>query len=277
MKKAIQIWYNELFEKKCIMAKKAGFDHIAVNLDSLPDKSENGWKNAEEHILSILEALKLECVQTHLPCYELLVSSDELDDKMESDIKTAIKVSANIGAPWCVYHPRSNINAGFATDKNFEDNRKVLSQYLDIAIGAGTGIAVENIPIFCGIVPIMPFYCSNIGDHKALVDSFNDEKIRICWDFGHANLMKMDQSYALEYLGKRIVCTHVHNNNGRDDTHTTPDQGNINWEKIMPAMKFADEDCPLTLETHCNYVDDELLKSFASHNLSCLNYLENLI
>ena len=60
-----------------------------------------------------------------------------------------------------------------------------------------------------------------------LIKSFNSDSAVCCWDFGHANLMKMDQSYALEYLGKRIVCTHVHNNNGRDDRPGTGFNGPV--------------------------------------------------
>lgn len=54
MKKAIQIPYNDLFEKKCEYAKEAGFNHISVNFYEMLGKTEADWKKAIEHIHGIL-------------------------------------------------------------------------------------------------------------------------------------------------------------------------------------------------------------------------------
>ncbi len=35
-----------------------------------------------------------------------------------------------------------------------------------------------------------------------LVDSFHCDNVGICWDFGHAHLMGLDQREALRYMGK---------------------------------------------------------------------------
>jgi len=85
-----------------------------------------------------------------------------------------------------------------------------------------------------------------------------------------------DQAEAIRYMGSRIKCTHLHNNFGRSDDHATPDQGNVPWARVMPALKKANPECLLTLETHCRYSEPELLVSFARHNLACLDYLERM-
>lgn len=278
MKKAIQIPYDDLFETKCALIAKAGFAHISINFDdrAVHDFTEQDWKNAPAHILRTLEAHGLSCVQTHLPYYHLLISAEILDDTFENNILQSIEVSGKIGASWCVYHPRTAENAGYRRNAAFEINKKVIAGYIDHAIKHNTGIALENLPIFTGIRPATPFYSSDYGDLAELCDTFQSPAVAICWDFGHANLMRFKQEDAIRYLGKRIQCTHVHNNFGVEDDHLLPDHGTIPWDKVMPALKEVGFDSLLTLETHCRYYDEALWLSFAKHNLGCLEYLEKL-
>ena len=276
MKKAIQIPYNDLFEKKCMYAKEAGFNYISVNFYEMLGKTEFDWKKAIEHIQNILSKFNIECVQTHPYYYDLLISSEIIKEECEFAIEQAIIVSGVLGAKWCALHPRSSITSGFSVKKSLEDNKRDFSKYLELAKKHNTGLAAENLPIFSGLTPSMPFYSSNYYDLCELVDSFNDGSMAICWDTGHANLMHFDQADAIRFLGERIKCTHIHNNDKKRDEHFPPDNGNIEWDKVMSAFVSVGYDGPLTLETHCLYPVDDLLKNFARYNYGCLEYLENL-
>jgi len=277
MNKAIQIAYNSLFELKCKLAREAGFRHIAVNYTEILLKNEYEWKKITEDIQRILEENSLTCVQTHPHYYDLLLSSEILDKDLEFAITQSIISSGAIGAEYCVFHPRSSISRAYSRKGSLEDNRRAFAGYLETAIKHNTAIAAENLPIFPSQKQIMPFFASNVDDLVDLVDSFNDDRVRVCWDFGHANLMNFDQSIAIEYLGERIKCTHIHNNFGWRDDHSTPDIGNIPWDKVMSALSKIAYSGPLTLETHCWYEDRALLSSFAKHNFNCLLYLESLM
>ena len=277
MKKAIQIGYDELFEKKCQFAHEACFDGIAVNFTPVLDKTEDDWKKITENIQQILEENSLECVQTHPYYYDLRVSSEEVEERFEFAVKQAIIAGGKLGAKWNVIHPRSSVSTGFRIADALHDNKKVFADYLECAAKYNTGIAAENLPVFSGIIPCMPFYSSNYEDLCNLVDSFDADNIGICWDTGHANMMSFDQADAIRFLGKRIKCTHIHNNFKRQDLHLPPDCGDIDWEKVMGAFKSIGYDGPLTLETHCLYVDDDLLKAFAKFNLAGLKYIEKFV
>lgn len=274
MKKAIQIAYNDIFAIKCAYAAQAGFQHIAVNFTEVNHKTEKEWAAVTEDIQSILDKTNLKCVQSHLYYYDLRLSSEIREDFHEFDIKQSIIATAKLGGDWCVCHPRTSITSGYSSHKALEDNREDLSEYLECAVKAGTGIAVENLPVFPGIIPVIPFYSSNYHDLIELVDSFQDTHLQICWDFGHANMMDFNQAEAIRCAGERIVCTHIHNNFKRSDDHLPPDSGTIDWQAVMTAMKENGFDGPLTLETHCLYPNTELLKSFARYNFVCLEYLE---
>ena len=135
---------------------------------------------------------------------------------------------------------------------------------------------MENIPCFPDH-PEWPFYTCDYRDLAALVDSFNDPHISVCWDFGHANLMDFDQCEALRYLGKRITCTHVHNNFKLYDDHASPDTGTIDWYRILPVLSEIGYEGALTLESECRYAEPSLLQSFARHNYVCVEFLEKLM
>ena len=122
-----------------------------------------------------------------------------------------------------------------------------------------------------------PLFSHNAEHLIGLVDSLNCDSIGVCWDFGHANLLFAQQQQMIRALGKRIKCTHVHNNWGVHDDHATPIYGNIKWDAVMPALAEIGYSGPLTLETHCWYDDNALLHSFARHNYDSLLYLEGLM
>lgn len=276
MEKAIQIAYNERFALKCQYASEAGFKHIAVNFNNILDKSEDEWKALTEDIQSILDRNVLSCVQSHLHTHDLLTSSEIPDERGDFAIRQSIIATGKLGAKYGVYHPRSSISTGWRPSVAFEDNHRILSEFLDTAVKYDTAIAVENIPVFPDHCK-WQFYTSNFEDLAALVDSFNDPHICACWDFGHANLMEIKQAEALRYLGSRIKCVHLHNNFGVNDDHASPDSGTVDWYNILPVLAETGYCGPLTLETHCRYDEPALLKSFARHNYVCLEFLEGLI
>jgi len=276
MKKAIQIGYDGLFRDKCRYAAEAGFDGISVNYTQVLGKSEAEWDLITDDIGNILSDLGLACYQSHPHYYDLLLSSEIRDEDMEFAMRMSIKSSAKLGAEYCVFHPRTSISSGWRRSVSFEDNKKWFGELLECAKSYGTGIAAENLPIFPDTKFIMPFYSSDCGDLAELVDYFNDGDMAVCWDFGHANLLRADQSVAIGYLGNRIRCTHVHNNFGTRDDHATPDAGNIDWTKVMRALSDTGYGGALTLEVHCLYPDPEMLRAFAKYNYAGLEYLDGL-
>ena len=64
---------------------------------------------------------------------------------------------------------------------------------------------------------------------------------------------------------------------GVRDDHAPPIYGNIEWNRVIPALAATGYDGPLTLETHCWYNVDDLSRSFMKHNYDSLLYLESLI
>ena len=274
MKKAIQISYDENFEKKCKFAYEAGFRHISVNFNDTPEPSDATYDKAPSHISAILEKYDLEAVQTHLYYYYPLSSADKIEEELEHRVLREIEVSGKIGAPWCVWHPRyfkfGEYEIGvYDEEKTFYYNHETVPYYLAQAKKFGTGIALEN--LFGSMM------YGGFDTLARLCDSFRTDNVGICLDTGHARINKEDQSAVISFLGNRIKCTHIHNNWGMRDDHAPPLYGDIEWNRIMPAFAAIGYQGPLTLETHCWYDDEALLRSFAKHNYDSLVYLESLM
>lgn len=274
--KAIQIPYDQNFEKKCEYASLGGFKYISVNLRDTPDPSDVTYDKAPENITKILKKYNLKAAQTHLYYYYPLHSADKIDDALEHRVLREIEVSGKIGAKWCVWHPRYYVSGEWETGEYDEEktlyyNHKTVTGYLEQAKRFNTGIALENLwgSMIRGGSPMLARLC----------DSFNADNVGICWDTGHANIMEREQAQdeAIRFLGERIKCTHIHNNFKNFDLHLPPDAGNIEWDKVMKAFKDIGYEGPLTLETHCLYPeDDKLLRDFARYNFNCLEFIQRL-
>ena len=274
MQKAIQIAYDENFEKKCKIARDVGFRHISVNFNDTKNPCDATYDKAPSHISAILEKYDLEAVQTHLYYYYPLSSADEIEDELEHRVLREIEVSGKIGSPWCVWHPRyfksgEWKNGIYDEEQTFFYNHKTIPHYLEQAKKFGTGIALEN--LFGSMM------YGGIETLTKLCDSFRADNIGFCLDTGHANIDKVDLAAAVSFLGNRIKCTHIHNNWGKRDDHAPPIYGNIKWDSVMTALASIGYQGPLTLETHCWYDNEDLLRSFAKHNYDSLVFLESLM
>jgi sugar phosphate isomerase/epimerase len=75
-------------------------------------------------------------------------------------------------------------------------------------------------------------------------------KMNFCLDVGHAN-MKEGVSTAFTILKGRIRSTHLHDNNGKEDSHLFPffsEGGTIDWKNTMELLRTGGGQFPLLLE-----------------------------
>jgi sugar phosphate isomerase/epimerase len=71
--------------------------------------------------------------------------------------------------------------------------------------------------------------------------------LNVCFDVGHAHMRgSVENEYRV--LKRRIRSTHVHDNNGADDSHLFPGKGSIDWPRTMDLLRSAGGQYPLLLE-----------------------------
>lgn len=71
--------------------------------------------------------------------------------------------------------------------------------------------------------------------------------LNFCLDVGHAHLHE-GVSNAYKLLRPRIRSTHVHDNNGKEDLHQPPFEGDIEWTETMELLRSGGDQYPLLLE-----------------------------
>lgn len=129
--------------------------------------------------------------------------------------------------------------------QSIEENIKYLSKFVELAVENNIKIAIENgtnmeeevTPTIDELINIVDYYN----------DRYNKEVLGICFDFGHANVGKLDIYKEIKKVGNRLKVTHIHDNYGTD-THNFPFDGEIDWKKVITGLKEINYNGELTLE-----------------------------
>lgn len=169
----------------------------------------------------------------------------------EERIIKAINLSSKLNIEWIVIHLGTVIgtNGKYDLKKSIEENIKYLSRFVELAIKNNIKIALENgtnmekevTPTIDELINIVDYYNS----------FYRKEILGICFDFGHANVGKLDIYNEIKKIGNRLKVTHIHDNYGVDN-HNFPFDGNIDWKKAIIALKEINYDGELTLEIRYN-------------------------
>ena len=81
----------------------------------------------------------------------------------------------------------------------------------------------------------------------ALAAEIGRPEIALALDTGHANLVQSADRETLA-AGPRLATTHVHDNDGRADSHRPPGQGTIDWVAWTSALNAIGYRGPIMLE-----------------------------
>jgi sugar phosphate isomerase/epimerase len=142
------------------------------------------------------------------------------------DLLRALDWAAVIGAQLMVVHP-----GGLSPVEDFEHRKANLIESLRQLTEEGQArnirIGVENMPK--GVYP-----GSHMNDLTNIVKLVNHKNIGLVLDTGHAQI---SGNLSEETMAARdfLISTHVHDNNGRADSHLPPGEGVIDWT----AWKFT--------------------------------------
>ena len=85
---------------------------------------------------------------------------------------------------------------------------------------------------------------------RDLIDSIDDDRIKICLDLGHANCFSnIDVMEWIKGLNDRIAYIHMHNNYGNRDEHNGLKNGNIRYEDVLECIEKYCPNAVLAIET----------------------------
>jgi sugar phosphate isomerase/epimerase len=155
------------------------------------------------------------------------------------DLRVCIDWLAAAGGTYLVVHP-----GGLSEPSRADARRSALAESLrelaEHARGAGMVVCVENMPP--GVHP-----GSRMADLAAIVAEVDRPELALALDTGHANITATAASETLA-AGRWLRTTHVHDNDGRADSHLPPGLGTVDWDGWVAALDRVGYDGPIMLE-----------------------------
>ena len=218
---------------------EAGFERMEYNFQTGPAVAKplagDNWEDTVTGIRSILEENRITVPYTHDYWY-ILSGAKNAADIAEKDemIRRSVEATAMLGAPMMVAHAQSVYDEnGYNAEKTRKYNRAFFGKLGDTSVRHGISIVVENVFPITGSLE----FTSYAEDMAELMQDLGDPMFGICWDFGHANMAKLDHEKALAIIAPWLRHIHVDDNKAVTDDHTVPGYGTVPWDRIMPKLK----------------------------------------
>ena len=157
--------------------------------------------------------------------------------KMVDQIKRALEVSEVIPFKYFIQH--IGVSGEEFDMRKFDAAFSALEELSLFARQRGVEILLENIPNELSSADrLMQFVqMTHIG-------------LNFVFDTGHANMNEGVEA-AFDIMKEKIRSTHLHDNNGKQDTHLFPffsEGGTIDWRSTMAQFRSRDKQFPLLLE-----------------------------
>lgn len=226
----------ELAIRQCA---QAGFDRMEYNFQTGPAAAKplagSNWKETVTRLGQVLEENRITVPYTHDFWYIIANAKGPEDIDMKDEmVRRSVEATHMLGAPMMVAHAQSLYDEnGYNADKTREYNRNFFHELGDLAAKHSISIVVENVFPIAGCLE----FTSYAEDMAELMQDLNDPMFGICWDFGHANMAKVDHEKSLEIIAPWLRHIHVDDNKATSDDHTVPGYGTVPWDRIMPKLK----------------------------------------
>jgi sugar phosphate isomerase/epimerase len=209
------------------------------------------YGNRRQHVLEIanwFKATGMALHSVHSPMYSsyewagrgmepINIVGLERKDRIEAmdEIKRAIEIAEHVPFRFLVQHV--GIGGESYDEKKFDAAMSSIEHLRAFAKPLGVRLLLENIPN----------ELSTMDRLLELLRVAHFDDVGICFDVGHAHMMSNVES-AFEIAKSHIWSTHVHDNQGQNDSHLWPGEGNIDWKQAMELLRNAPNTPPLMLE-----------------------------
>lgn len=175
------------------------------------------------------------------------VNADKTEEDRQKTIelfKKEIEGAHYLGCRFLVIHPLMPFGTHSEGDGDFtfNENEKMLRSLIPYAERFSVTVCIEN-------MPFTALSISSVSELKRLVNKINHPNIKICLDIGHANVLRESIDDDIRLLADDLATIHIHDNNGRYDTHSLPYFGTVDWDSFLSALGEIGFDGSFNLET----------------------------
>jgi sugar phosphate isomerase/epimerase len=209
-----------------------------INVEQLEDFTSVGFQGWEvlaegpqklgKDLISLIEYAEssygLE-ISVHTPFSDLNIASLNTPIWRETlrQIKATIEGLANHARVFVIHPGYVSPLAAFCPEKALYRNKQALVKLAQCAREYDVTATVEN-------MVNVDFLLGRFPDE---IEDMRPDGLGFTFDVGHANTADAIDSF----LGMQIDHIHLHDNNGQTDEHLALGLGNIDWERVMRALR----------------------------------------
>ncbi|MCL2813183.1 MAG: sugar phosphate isomerase/epimerase [Oscillospiraceae bacterium] len=252
MKKSINAWSVDSktnFEDMFSQIKKAGFDGIELNVDAAGNSAHSLTLETTEGELSEIAALS---VKNKLPVVSISTSlwwssnmgsaAKESRDSSKKLLEKQLQCAKALGASGILVVP-----GGIGEDISIAGAYKNCFDFLE-----GSKGLIEEYKIKVGLENVWNTFFLSPFDMADFIDRLSCDYISAYYDVGNTVAFSWSE-YWIDILGARISHIHIKDfkrNSGINSGGTWPNllEGDVNYKKIIPALKGVGWDGYLTAE-----------------------------
>ncbi|MBQ8081273.1 MAG: sugar phosphate isomerase/epimerase [Clostridia bacterium] len=209
------------------MVKDLGFDSVFCLLR--PQEVMYEVTNLMQKAGLTYDTLYAPCKNVNALWYE----GDDGDNEYSS-LTHCIDMCTELGAPIAVVH----MSYGAQHIPPSDIGRARFINLVDYAAKKGVRIAFENISKLANLA-------------WAFEEFAGADNVGFCYDCGHEACFTPGREY-LPFFGNRLICTHIHDNDGVKDLHLLPFDGNIDFCRVTNQIRQTGFQGTLMLEVSGN-------------------------
>ncbi len=246
-------------EKVPIMLQEEGFACFEYAYEHFRNDDLKGTMTSRmKNVSDLVSTLSIEPSQMHAPYGDLDLQLGSADKAVQmkgmEKSKEWLKYASILRVKVLVFHTAWNKKSeGLSKEEQVAQdkavNREVFADIGKFGGEVGVKVAVEN--------RLEGGFGSKPCDMLDIVLADPDH-LGVCLDTGHANVNGLGSGQFVRELGKHLIATHIHDNDGRTDLHLLPYMGNIHWPDFFRAIEEAPYRGPLIIEIP-GYETDERL------------------
>ena len=222
--------YNLPPRERMKLIKEAGFSGIIGFMWT--DQFDSDYKSFPEYARDAglyIENMHGPWVGANELWTDSLAGQSFMDEIVEN-----IKVCSSFEIPTLVMHPECKNGTEYAElPETFDIGIDKWKRIIDIAERLNINIAIENMA--------RPEYLD------CIFTNIESKRLGFCFDSGHWNLL-IPEVDLLTLYGDKLMVLHLNDNDGKDDLHTLPFSGNIDWSDIKAKLKVIDYKGSIALE-----------------------------
>jgi sugar phosphate isomerase/epimerase len=192
-----------------------------------------------ERVRGLLDHHNLKVVGHTDPCLPYAYPVDGIREACLVELERCAKLFSELGAKLMNIHP-CYASPPCRKQDLLAMNIEALKVIEQMSRGYGLTLVLENFR--------PPF--DRVDNFKTILSEIPALGLHL--DFGHTNIGRDDGDVFCKHLGSSVEHVHFSDNRSMDDLHMPLGVGNVNWKKMVSALKKIGYDGTITLEIFCD-------------------------